>query len=183
MEMQHNVGGKSVGPNGPTGKRTPKISRKVRAAAQLAWHDAMLNTEQLAALLQVDRSWVRRLAHEQALHKVDGRFRLIDAVQAYLRYVKNEQRRTGKAEATNRVLEARAKDIELRTRLREKSLIEIDDALEALDGIVGVMLTELSELPTHTRDLQARRIIEQAVRDMRQRIADKARQRVKELTA
>jgi hypothetical protein len=162
---------------------TPKISRKVRADAQLAYHDAMLNTEQLSALLQVDRSWVRRLSHEGVLHKVDGRFRLIDAVQAYLRHVKDEQRRTGKAAMTNRVLEARAKDIELRTRLREKSLIEIDDAVGALDDIMGVMLTELSEMPARTRDLNVRRIIAQAVYDARQKIADRCRAKIAELTA
>jgi hypothetical protein len=142
-----------------------------------------LNVEQLAGLLQVSAAWVRRLTHEGTLQKVDGRYRLVDSVQAYLRYVRDEQRRTGKAEATNRVLEARAHDIEVRTRQREKKLIETDDAINVLDQIVGIVLTEISQLPARTSDLKARQIIDSEVRKMRDRIAIKAKQKVRELSA
>jgi hypothetical protein len=157
--------------------------KKVRTAARLAWHDAALTTEQAAGLLQVSEAWIRRLTNEGVLTRVNGRYRLIDAVQAYLRYQKDAQRQTGKAQATNRVLAARAAEIELRVAVREKRLIELDDAVGTLDEIIGMMLTELSEMPARTRDLTARRIIEQAVREMRGRIADKARAKVKELSA
>src|SRR5262252_8261104 len=109
---------------------TPKISRKVRTDAQPAWHDAVLNVEQAAGLLQVSTAWIRRLTNEGVLSKTNGRYRLIDTVQAYLRYQKDENRRTGKPALQNRVIEARAREIEVRTRLRERSLIEIDDALD-----------------------------------------------------
>jgi hypothetical protein len=168
--------------NGST-KRTPKLSRKVKAEARLAYHDARLNVEQIAGLLQVSSQWVRRLTNEGVFSKVDGRYRLIETVQAYLRYVRDEQRRTGKAETQNQLMRARAAEIELRTRLREKTLIETDDAINTLDEIIGMMLTEFGDLPGRTRDLTARRIIEQAVREMRGRLADKIRAKVKELAA
>jgi hypothetical protein len=188
MDAQHDVGGNSGERNRSPERRvgrdgTPKVSRKVRTDAQLAWHDAALSTEQAAGLLQVSAAWIRRLTNEGVFSKVDGRYRLVDTVQSYLRYQRDQQRQTGKAAATNRVLEARAKDIELRTRLREKSLIELDDALGTVDEIIGVVLTALSEMPTRTRDLAARRIISQAVYETRQRIADKANAKAKELSA
>jgi hypothetical protein len=62
--------------------------------------------------------------------------------------------------------------------------METDDAIAVTDELVGLFLTGLSELPAQcSRDMQVRRTIEAAVRDMRQRIADKAREKVKELTA
>jgi hypothetical protein len=178
MEARHHdVGGKRTGRNG-------KLA-KAKADARLAWHDAALNVEQAAGLLQVSTAWIRRLTNEGVFSKVDGRYRLIDTVQAYLRYVKDEQRRTGKAAVTNRVIEARAREIELRTAQRERSLIEIDDVLGTLDEMVGMFLTGLSELPAACggRDLTARRTIEAATRDLRQRIADKAKAKCKELAA
>jgi hypothetical protein len=171
-----------------TEKRTGRNGKlaKAKAEARLAYHDALLSTEQLAALLCVDRAWVRRLTLSGVLTKTEnGRFRLIDAVQAYLRYVRDENRRTGKAEMTNAVLRARAHEIELRTAQRERSLIEIDDVLGTLDEMVGMFLTGLSELPAACggRDLTARRTIEAATRDLRQRIADKAKAKMRELAA
>jgi hypothetical protein len=171
MDVQHDVGGV-----------TPKISRKVRANAQLAFHDARLTVEQASALLLCSSAWIRRLEGEGVLRRVDGRFRLVDLVHNYLKHARDAERRSGKAAVINRVAEARAREIEVRTRLRERSLIEIDDALGALDGIVGVMLTELSEMPARTRDLAARRVIEASVRGVRQRIADKAKAKVAELS-
>ena len=176
MEAQHDVGRT----NG-----TPKRLHEAKKAARLAWHDAALNVEQVAGLLQVSTAWIRRLTNEGVLANTNGRYRLIDTVQAYLRYQKDENRRTGKAAVQNRVIEARAREIELRTAQRERSLIEIDDVLGTLDEMVGMFLTGLSELPAACggRDLTARRTIEAATRDLRQRIADKAKAKCKELAA
>jgi hypothetical protein len=162
---------------------TPKISRKLRTDARLAYHDAMLNVEQLSALLLVSAAWIRGLAHEGVLHKVGSRFRLIDAVQAYLRYQRDEQRRTGKQAVTNRVIEARAKEIEITTAQRERQLMPTEQCIEIVDTMVGMFLSGLSELPAQcSRDFKVRATVEKATRDLRQKIADRAKARVRELS-
>jgi hypothetical protein len=157
---------------------TPKRVREAKIAARLAYHDAMLNVEHAAGLLQVSTAWIRRLTHEGVLHKVDGRYRLIDTVQAYLRYQRDENRRSGKAAVTNRVIEARAREIEVRTRQREGRLMETEHCMEMVDTMVGLFLTGLSELPAQCggRDLALRRDIEKATLDLRRKIAAKARE-------
>src|SRR5262252_4375854 len=146
---------------------TPKISRKVRTDAQPAWHDAVLNVEQAAGLLQVSTAWIRRLTNEGVLSKTNGRYRLIDTVQAYLRYQRDENRRTGKTAVQNRVIEARAREIELRTAQREGKLMETEQCVEVVDELVGMFLTGLSELPAQcSRDLSVRRHVEKATLDL-----------------
>ena len=155
-----------------------RITRKSVARSR----DDVLNVEQVASLLMISAAWVRHLTRNGWIAKVDGGkgYRVADVVQGYIKFMRDEARRASKSEAQRKVHEARAREIELRTAVREKSLIEIDDALGALDG---VMLTELSEMPARTRDLTARRAIEASVRDVRQRIADKAKAKCKELAA
>jgi hypothetical protein len=161
---------------------TPKISRKVRADAQLAWHDAALSTEQAAGLLQCSAAWVRRLTNEGVLSKTNGCYRLIDTVQAYLRYQRDENRRSGKAVVQNRVIEARAREIELRTAQREGKLMETESCIEIVEELTGMFLTGLSELPAAcSRDLKVRATVEAATRGLRQKIADRARQKAREL--
>jgi hypothetical protein len=157
-----------------------RITRKSVARSR----DDVLNVEQVASLLMISAAWVRHLTRNGWIAKVDGGkgYRVADVVQGYIKFMRDEARRASKSEAQRKVHEARAREIELRTAVREKSLIEIDDALGALDGIIGVVLTELSEMPARTRDLKARQIIEASVRDVRQRIADKAKAKVAELS-
>jgi hypothetical protein len=183
MDVQHDVGVKATGGNPPVEKRTPKLSRKVRASAQLAWHDAALNVEQAAGLLQCSTAWIRRLTNEGVFTKTDGgRYRLVDLVQSYLRYRTDAERRGGKAEMTNAVLRARAREIELRTAQRERKLMETESCIEIVEELMGMFLAGLSELPAAcSRDLKVRASVEAATRGLRQKIADRARQRAREL--
>jgi hypothetical protein len=163
--------------------RTPKIPSKVRAEARLAWHDAALNVEQAAGLLQVSTAWIRRLTHEGVLSKVDGRYRLVDTVQAYLRYVKDEQRLTGRAQAVTRVAEARAAEIEARTAQRLGRLMPTERCIEVVDELCGVVLTELSAMSARSRDPKVRQVIAQAVHEAQGKIAATARAKAQELKA
>src|SRR6266540_4102737 len=78
--------------------------------------DQFLNTEQAAKLLMVSPAWVRRLAKDGWISKVDGRhFRLVDVVQGHIRFMRDEKRRSNKTASACRVQEARAREIEIRT--------------------------------------------------------------------
>jgi phage terminase Nu1 subunit (DNA packaging protein) len=69
---------------------------------------------------------------------------------------------------------AKAREIELRNAEREHRLIEFDEAFTALDDIVGAIVSELSGLPAAaTRDLVKRRQLDELVRGIRQRAANR----------
>lgn len=145
----------------------------------------IISTALAAKLLMLGTERVRQLVAEGWINKVGkDQYQLIDVVQGYIRFRDSSDRRATKSAASNRVSEARAREVEMRTRERERRLIEIDDVMEAVEGIVGVFLSGLSGLPARaTRDLQLRRTFETACNELRSDIAATARKRVADLGA
>lgn len=129
------------------------------------------------AIIMVSVERVRQLSRDGWIRKTGKGYHLLDVVQGYIRFRDDADRRANKTAAASRVSDARAREIELRNAQREGRLIEIDDALDAVDKLVGTMRVELAGLPARvTRDLQLRRTIETAINDILQRISDIAEQ-------
>ena len=136
----------------------------------------LLTADMAGRLLMISGERVRQLSKEGWIAKAGhNKFHLVDVVQGYLRFRNDADRRSTKTAADSRVRDARAREIELKNAQREGRLIEVDDAIEVVDKIVGVMLTGLSGLAARaTRDLQVRRDIERAINETKQEIADTA---------
>ena len=103
---------------------------------------------QLATLIDVDPSWVRKLAARKVLPApAEGRYPLVAAVQAYLRWLQDEGRRSNAQPGAVRVMEARAGEIELRNRKFEEAHVERDLVCETMGEILAVFEQELSKVP------------------------------------
>ena len=75
--------------------------------------------------------------------------------------------------AQERVAAARAAEIEQRTAVRNRELIPMEEAIEAMDELVGVVRSEAASVPARiTREVPLRRKIEAEVDAMLNRIAD-----------
>lgn len=136
---------------------------KADANAQTAQSEAgTINSETAAKLIMCTREWLRRLVKDGWIKKLGkDRFRIVDVVQGYINYLKDENRRTSKSAAQSRVQDARAKEIELRVGREQNQLIEIDDVEAFLSDTIGSFRSELSGLPAAcTRDLALRETIE-----------------------
>ena len=149
---------------------------------------ALLTTDQAAKLLMKSGERIRQLAKEGWIERQgppgNARYYLLDVVQGYIRFRDDEDRRQTKSAAASRVSDARAREIELRNAQREARMIETDEALAAIDALVGLFLTLLSGLAARcTRDLQVRRVIEGAVFDIRNQLADLAASLVADIAA
>lgn len=123
--------------------------------------------------LLLTREMIRRLVAEKIIERrADGSFDLDAARQSYIRYLRDRRSERGAAQAA--LQRAKAREIELRNAERTHELIEHCEASAALDDIVGVIVSELGSLPAAaTRDLVMRHRLEQLVRDVRQRAADR----------
>ena len=64
---------------------------------------------------------------------------LVGAVQGYLRYLKDDERRSAKSAADSRVRDARALEIELRIAERSRELIPVEDALNDMAELAGMV--------------------------------------------
>lgn len=90
-----------------------------------------------------------------------GVYSIVGAVQGYIRFLKDEARRTSKSASSSRLQDARAREVDLRVAAEEKRLVDIDDVQATVEEIVGGLRAELSGLPAAcTRDLELRRTIE-----------------------
>ena len=135
------------------------------ASAEGKSKPGMMTAEQAAALLEVTPQWIGRL-HKQGYipREGKGQYPLVGVVRGYVRYLKDEERRSSKSAADSRVRDARAKEIELRTAQRAATLIETDVALAMVDEVVGAVRTGFGSLAAQlSRDGQERRRIQAKV--------------------
>ncbi|HEV8503706.1 MAG TPA: hypothetical protein VGR63_19195 [Casimicrobiaceae bacterium] len=155
---------------------------EMAAPAPDAPRGSLMTAEMAARLLMKSAERIRQLSREGWIPKhgtgANTRYALVDVVQGYIRFRDDVEKRQTKTAAATRISDARAREIELRTAIREGRLIDLDEALEAVEDLVGLLRSELSGLPARcTRDLQLRRTIETARNDILDRIADLATQK------
>lgn len=147
----------------------PKAATAERPAA-----DGSISAPQAARLLKVTDQWVRQLVKKGYITPVSrGRYDLVNVVHGYIDYLKDEERRTSKTASSTRVTDARAAEIELRTAERTRTVIPLEEAIEAQDFLVGKVGQVLAGIPARvTRDLKERRKIEAVCHAGQKEIAD-----------
>jgi hypothetical protein len=136
----------------------------------------IISTAVVCQLLMLSRQRIDQLVRDGYIKKLEkGQFSLVEAVQGYIRFLRDETRRQNISAADSRVRDARAKDIEVRTMQRLGRLVPLDVYEEMIDNIAGVVRSEFAGLAAaSTRDLNARRIIEREVNARLRRIAEYA---------
>ncbi len=133
----------------------------------------LITLEVAARLLMVSPERVRQLIKMGYVSRPrPGRTTIVSAVQGYIRFLKDEDRKTTKTAADTRVRDARAAEIELRVAIQKRQMIPVDDATTALDILVGKVREEITGLPARvTRDIKLRRQIEAEVNGSQVRLS------------
>lgn len=131
-----------------------------------------ISTAQAARLLMVTEDWVRQLSRNGYIAKAArDRYNLVTAVQGYIRFLKDEERRSSKNAADSRVRDARAAEIERRMAREDRKLVDIDEAMAVFDDMSGEMLSFVNGLPAMiTRNTGERRRIADIVDQARGRL-------------
>lgn len=138
----------------------------------------MITVAQASKLLMVTDQWLRQLAAKGYIPKaVKGKYPLVAAVQGYIRWLKDEDRRSSKTAAESGLKAARQREVELRIAEREGRLVEMDDVEAAFSHIVGTFRAELDGVPAAvTRDRVLRAEIETAVNGALTRLENRLRE-------
>lgn len=98
---------------------------------------------------------------------------IVSAVQGYIRFLKDEDRKDTKKGAAGKATEARTREIELRIAERKRDLIPQEDAKAAVTQLAATVRAEFTGLPARwTRDMAERRRLEQEIDASFERIAD-----------
>jgi hypothetical protein len=136
----------------------------------------IVSGEVICQLLMLSRQRIDQLVRDGWMTRHSpGKFALVETVQGYIRFLRDEHRRQNISAAASRISDARAKDIEVRTQQRLSRLVPLDAYEEMIDNIAGLVRAEFAGLPAAcTRDLNVRRIIEREVNARLRRIAEHA---------
>ena len=134
---------------------------------------APISMRDAADLLGVTVERVGQLVRSGHIERIGrGKTTTRSAVQGYTAFLKESSDRATRTSAQERVAAARAAEIEQRTAVRNRELIPIEESLQAMQILVGIVVSEAETVPARvTRDMALRRKIEDAIRDMRSRIA------------
>lgn len=134
---------------------------------------APINMRDAADLLGVTVERVGQLVRSGHIERIGrGKTTARSAVQGYAAFLKESSDRATRTSAQERVAAARAAEIEQRTAVRNRELIPMEESLQAMQILVGIVVSEAESVPARvTRDLPLRQKIEDAIREMRSRIA------------
>ena len=135
---------------------------------------------QAARLLMISDERIRQLTKQGYIPRAEkrGYVQLVGAVQGYLRYLKDDERRSSKSAADSRVRDARALEIELRIAERSRDLIPLEDALADMAEFAAAVRSELAGLPARlTRIMDERQKIESEVDGVLTRLSERAAQK------
>lgn len=139
---------------------------------------AEVSTARAAKLLGVTPVRIRQLIAEGYIAKT-GRDRIVleVAVQGYLRFRNDDNRRSSKSASASRVQDARAREIDLKVAEREGRLVDIVEHIDLFAEVFGALKAGLAGVPARlTRDMSFRRKIEQEIDDVLRQCADRFEQ-------
>jgi phage terminase Nu1 subunit (DNA packaging protein) len=147
------------------------------AEDQKAGGASIISTAAMCQLLMVSRTRIDQLVNDGIIFRHGrGEFRLVETIQAYIRWMRDDARQHNKSAAASRATDARAKEIEIRTAQRLGRLVPLALYDEMIDSFCGLVRSEFAGLAAAcTRDLVLRRIIEREVNARLRRMAEFAR--------
>lgn len=147
--------------------------------------EELVSTAFLADLFGVSPQSIARLARTGVLVKANrGKYPLGSSVRSYVEFkVSGEAVRRGTG-SSDRVRDARAREIEQRIAREDRKLIALDECNNCVDEVVGSFITLLSVLPAQiTKDIRERQRIEAIIDAARARLSEKFEKMSNDLSA
>lgn len=134
----------------------------------------IITTTQAAKLLMVSEAWVGKLHKMEYVPKAGrGRWNLVAVVQGYIRFLKDEDRRSSKSASHSRMTDIKAERLEMQMRAERRELVPFDDTRLVLDTAAGLMQSALMSVPAKfTRDVAERRRLEKLIAEALNSVAD-----------
>lgn len=142
--------------------------------------DLKLNTMGMAALLGMKKTWLFELTKSGVIPKeATGTYDPTAAVHAYVEHLK-DQRNKEKPDtpsSLDTVRELKAKELEVKLALKERELIELDEAIGLLEEVTGLFNAYLSGLPAEiSRNQEERERVDAIIQQGKQRLSDRFEQ-------
>lgn len=134
----------------------------------------LITLDQAAKLLMLTPNRIRQLVAEGALPKPTRKmYPLVGVVQGYVKFLRDEDRRSSKVAAESGLKAARQSEIEIRIAEKRRELVARPEAEMAMTALCGRINEEFNGFAARvTRDIPTRREIEKHLNVSLNRIAD-----------
>lgn len=134
----------------------------------------VITTTQAAKLLMVSEAWIGKLHKMEYVPKAGrGKWNLVSVVQGYIRFLKDEDRRSSKSASHSRMTDIKAERLEMQMKAERRELVPFDDTRLVLDTAAGLMQSTLMAVPAKfTRDIAERRRLEALIVEALGTVAD-----------
>lgn len=145
--------------------------------AEEASKAGLIAAGQAARLLMISDERIRQIVKLGYIPRSNkGMYPLVELIQGYIKFLKDDERRSSKSATASRMQDAKAAEIEMRIAEKRRELIPLEEADAALSFLVGKVRSEFSGLPARaTRDMPLRRKLESEVNGSLNRIAQQLR--------
>jgi hypothetical protein len=152
------------------------------AEQQQAGH---ITLEQACRLVMLSNERIRQLVKDGYIPKpAKNSYPLVGVVQGYIRFLRDEDRRSSKTAAESGLKAARQKEVELRIAERSRDLIDVREHSDIVDEMAGMFVAGLSALPARvTKDMAMRRQIEAECDAIRNDLAALAAKKARDVGA
>lgn len=133
-----------------------------------------ISTKIAAQMIMVTPAWLGKLEKEGFVKKVSrGQWDLVNVVQGYIRWLKDDDRRSSKSAAQSRLHDIKAAREELSYRKEQRDLVAANEINEVLDFISAKVRAEFAGMPaSFTRDPELRKRLETDTNARLSRLAD-----------
>ncbi|CUX31800.1 hypothetical protein [Agrobacterium genomosp. 13] len=134
---------------------------------------SLISLEAAGKLLGLSAERIRLLVKDGFIERpAPGRVTLGSVARGYARYWQEKASQQTKTSEDQRVKRARAEEIEQRIAERNRRLVPAEEAIAAIDHIVGACVETFNALPAMiTRDIAERKRIETVVRNAQHGVA------------
>ncbi len=124
-------------------------------------NEATISAETAAQLLMCTSAWIRKLAKDGWITRSpNGKYTVVNVVQGYLNYLKDNSRRASRSKSTETYQAAKTREVEARTAEREHKLLQQARlaAISEADQIIGGFVIAMNAIPARvTRDVNLRK--------------------------
>lgn len=145
----------------------------------------MIPLEQAAQLLMLTSVRLRQLAKDGWFPApVKGKVSLVLTVQGYIKFLRDEDRRSSKSATASGLQATRQREIEMRMAREEGELLPLVEALGVIDEYASAVTTSIKNLPArYSRNPAERARLQPLVDEVLTTVADVMQGKAEELRA
>jgi len=133
-----------------------------------------ITTDMAARLLMVSKARIGQLEKMEYFQKIaKNRWNLAAVVQGYIKFLKDEERRSSKSAGASRIQSIRGDRLEMEMAEKRRQLVPVEDVRVVLDSAAGLMRSEMMAVPARfTRDVADRKRLDGIIATAMNKVAD-----------